>query len=104
MQIRSFGNSIRCFKSERGVHHPLAANATRRNHFSTILQLFSQKSHKNILKQLFSIFCHAEGNFDIDAGDGGGGGPFKTKNQQKLTRKLKKRKSTQNITNKTNKH
>ena len=27
---------------------------------------------------MFSIFFLLEGNFDIDAGDGGGGGPFRT--------------------------
>ena len=50
-----------------------AANATRRNHFSIIFRFFAQKSQKNIFTIIFYIF-YTEGNFDIDARDGGVGG------------------------------
>ena len=48
------------------------ANATRRNHFSTMF--IFQKNQKTYIKTFVSIFVPPEGNFDIDAGDGDGGG------------------------------
>ena len=59
--------------------HP--TNDTRRNHTSIIFQ-FSIKAQKSFKINL-SIFFPLEGNFDIDARDGGG--PFRTpKNPPKL--------------------
>ena len=49
-------------------------NATRRNHLSTICSGVFHKNHKKIKNTFFSIFFLLEGNFDIDAGDGGGWG------------------------------
>ena len=46
-------------------------------------QCFSQKSQKHIKKQCSPYLFPPEGNFDIDAGDGGGGGPFRTNNPNK---------------------
>ena len=58
-------------------------NATRRNHFGTIFSfLFTEI--KKITKTGFSHIFPPEGNFDIDAGDGEGGGPFRTKNRPKF--------------------
>ena len=58
------------------------------------------KIQKNIKTQLFIIFVPLEGNFGIDAGDGGGGGwgdhsgPFKSpKHLLKLIKVLKKTKT-----------
>ena len=54
-------------------------NATRRDHFSSIfIIIFQEKINKNYKKSFEnhfrSILFPPEGNFDIDAGDGGWGG------------------------------
>ena len=47
-------------------------NATRRNHFSNLLFSFFHTDHKQS-DFFFYIVFPPEVNFDIDAGDGGGG-------------------------------
>ena len=71
------------------LHDECWTNATRRNHFSTIFDFvfFSIKINNKKRKLCFSIFVSPEGNFDIDAGDGGWGGPFRTPKSPKTNQR-----------------
>ena len=70
-------------------------NATRRMLHDVIILVyvfnFSHKDHKQSLTNIFSHIFPSEGNFDIDAGDGDGGGAFRTlqisQHLKKTTRK-----------------
>ena len=69
--------------------HP--TNATRRNPFSTLFLICSQKSQKVTKKHVFCIFSPSGGNFDIDAGDGRGDhlvpkSPKISQNQKRIVR------------------
>ena len=72
----------------------LPTNATRRNHFSTLFQFFTKITNKSLNNNYFPYLFLPKGDFDIDAGDGGGGGTiqdrrFLTNQQQTQTKTTK---------------
>ena len=85
--------NLNTYKNEEGSyasHRPHRTNATLRNHFSIIFQFLGKKkkeAHKQVLnKYLFHIFP-PEGNFDIDAWDGGDHlGPPNPNKSQKMSK------------------